>query len=94
MSKLTDTELAAIREYITGWEPTRDRRFLGAARALLDHSDALASENARLREALGAVAELGELPYVPQDGCTADGRIEAANIARRALDGEGGEGGA
>lgn len=46
---MTDDRLTAIREYITGWEPTRDRRFLEAARALLDHSDALAAENARLR---------------------------------------------
>ncbi len=37
---LTPDELAAIRDYITGWEPARDRRFLEAARTLLDHADA------------------------------------------------------
>jgi hypothetical protein len=58
--------------------------------ALLGHIRAQDAANARLRGALAAVAALGELPYVPQDGCTADGRIEAANIAKRALDGEGG----
>lgn len=49
---LTPDELAAIRDYITGWEPARDRRFLEAARTLLDHADAQDAELARLREAL------------------------------------------
>jgi hypothetical protein len=47
---LTPDELAAIRDYITGWEPARDRRFLEAARTLLDHADAQDAELARLRE--------------------------------------------
>jgi len=49
---LTPDELAAIRDYITGWEPARDRRFLEAARMLLDHADAQDAELARLRDAL------------------------------------------
>ncbi|NLG54210.1 MAG: hypothetical protein GX542_00920 [Rhodococcus sp.] len=47
---LTDDDLVAIRDYITGWEPARDRRFLGAARLLLAHADALAEDLVRLRE--------------------------------------------
>ena len=54
---LTPDELAAIRDYITGWEPARDRRFLEAARTLLDHADAQDAELARLRDALAALVD-------------------------------------
>jgi hypothetical protein len=92
---MTDDRLTAIREYITGWEPTRDRRFLEAARALLDHSDALAAENARLREALRSIehdARLSANPARAHSGQVSydellAGYAEIADAARALLEG-------
>jgi len=91
---LTPDELAAIRDYITGWEPARDRRFLEAARMLLDHADAQDAELARLRNDLAIIEQGCNSPWMT--GAAFKDRVADIFASRALLDGADtpGEGGA
>lgn len=91
---LTPDELAAIRDYITGWEPARDRRFLEAARTLLDHADAQDAELARLRNDLAIIEQGCNSPWMT--GAAFKDRVADIFASRALLDGADtpGEGGA
>lgn len=80
----TEEMARASYERVYGHEPAAPH---DAVTALMNRGDILQGRIAELEAALQNIAALGELEYIPSEGCTADGRLEAADMARGVLKG-------
>lgn len=80
----TEEMARASYERVYGHEPAAPH---DAVTALMNRGDILQERVAELEAVLRNIAALGELEYIPSEGCTADGRLEAADMARGVLKG-------